>query len=51
MGTFILIGAISFIVGLLFGYLMDEKPIIIYKLRKDNSRNGTSEGSVNDDLG
>ena len=61
MGTFILIGAFFFIIGLLFGYLMDEKPIIIYKLRKDSRKgiddvgNGTSDKRVktfaNDDLG
>ena len=48
MGTLILFSALFFIIGLLFGYLMDEKSIIIYKLRKDNSRNGTS--GANDDL-
>jgi hypothetical protein len=48
----LIIGVVCFIIGLLFGYLMDAKPIIIRKFVKDSSGvYGTSrKGSVNDDL-
>jgi hypothetical protein len=42
---------ISFILGLFFGKKMLKDSNNNCILRKDNSRNGTSEGSVNDDLG
>jgi hypothetical protein len=57
MGNLVLTGAVCFIVGLIIGYIMDEKPIIIRKFTSEGY--GTSsravpintELSVNDDLG